>query len=290
MCVLSRHSASKMDLQSQYEGIIQQLQQNYTSEQLSQLRKLAINQGVPHKLRSLCWKLFLQLPEIDVDQYVQLVHRGPCEFADKIQKDTHRTFTNNLLFTEQVNESSLIRVLNATIWFRECRYVQGMNVIAGVLLYVLDEPEAFFALQSVINRTSSYLKPGIAGTSNGCKIVDKLLFRLDPELSNKFKQQKLSANLFAFPEIMTFQASKPPLDKVLRYWDAFLGGGFGLNILVVVFALIRNRELLLLTENVNETLKMEEEHVDVEGLFEVLKEKCKDLTEDEIEEIEKHFA
>ena len=86
----------------------------------------------------------MQAPQIDVPAYYKLVELGPSKFADKIQKDTSRTFTSNVLFQEIVSEASLIRILNAVVQNSGVSYMQGMNALLGPLLYVMSEPEAYF--------------------------------------------------------------------------------------------------------------------------------------------------
>lgn len=57
---------------------------------------------------------------------------------------------------------------------------------------------------------------------------------LDPELFEHLKSKGLSAELYAFPSIMTFSAGTPPLEEALRLWDFLLAFGIHLNILCVV--------------------------------------------------------
>lgn len=51
---------------------------------MNELRKMSIVFGVPENLRSLCWKLFLQLKTVDVNKYLELLKQGPCKDAQKI--------------------------------------------------------------------------------------------------------------------------------------------------------------------------------------------------------------
>lgn len=48
------------------------------------------------------------------------------------------------------------------------------------------------------------------------------------------KSKGLSAELYAFPSIMTFSAGVPPLQEALRLWDFLLAFGMHLNVLCVV--------------------------------------------------------
>ena len=133
------------DLEQEYEQAVQRLQKDVSTQNIARLRALSIKKGIPTKqLRSRCWKIFLQAPQIDVPAYYKLVELGPSKFADKIQKDTSRTFTSNVLFQEIVSEASLIRILNAVVQNSSISYMQGMNALLGPLLFVMSEPEAYF--------------------------------------------------------------------------------------------------------------------------------------------------
>ncbi len=58
-----------------------------------------------------------------------------------------------------------------------------MDIIAGVLLYVLPELDAYFALQAVLTRLVPLHFVGCSkGALLACNLVDECLICLDPEL------------------------------------------------------------------------------------------------------------
>lgn len=66
------------------------------------------------------------------------------------------------------------------------------------------------------------------------QLVDLCLKAVDSELYNHLLASNLTAELYAFPSLLTFSASTPPLREVLELWDFLLAWGVGLNVLCVV--------------------------------------------------------
>jgi cell cycle arrest protein BUB2 len=79
----------------------------------------------------------------------------------------------------------------------------------------------------------------------GIKLVDRCLAQLDPILHRHLLAHELTAELYAFPSLLTFSASTPPLKEVIELWDFLLAFGAGLNVLCVVAQLWVMREDLL---------------------------------------------
>lgn len=152
-----------------------------------------------------------------------------------------------------------------------CYPPQGMNVLAAPFLYVLPtQLEAFACFSSFIEKQAPrYVRPTLEGvhaglhaspfpfpypsptsfpklTSPGFKqLVDLCLKALDPPLHAHLLSFNLSAELYAFPSLLTFCASTPPLKEVLELWDFLLAWGVGLNVLCVVAQLWLIRDSLL---------------------------------------------
>lgn len=67
-----------------------------------------------------------------------------------------------------------------------------------------------------------------------CQLLDICLEHLKPVLSDALREKGLSAQVYAFPSVLTFSACTPPLSEVLRIWDVLLAYGVHLNILCIV--------------------------------------------------------
>ncbi|KAK4332848.1 Mitotic check point protein BUB2 [Rhodotorula toruloides] len=242
------------------------------STRLSQLRKLILLEGLPHgedgvEVRPLVWKLLLQLhklpagssgdlhPLLDCDVYQDLISRDPSPMFSKIRNDTFRTLATDKEFLEKVGEEKLVRCLEAFVWRQldnaehvehdasnpQVPYVQGQNVLAAPFLYVLpSQLEAFACFTTFIEKqVPRYVQPTLVG------LVDLCLEAIDPVLFKHLLSFNLSAEIYAFPSILTFCAATPPLREVLELWDFLLAWGVGLNVLCVVAQLYVMRDDLM---------------------------------------------
>ncbi|RUS21432.1 rab-GTPase-TBC domain-containing protein [Endogone sp. FLAS-F59071] len=218
------------------------------------------------RLRSQTWKMLLGVYHVSFTEYACLVKKGRSEVYDKVHDDTFRTLATDREFSTKVYEDSLIRVLNAFVWkekeptkkihasmqhFAELparpsgknslqfTYVQGMNVLAAPFLYTMPEVEAFFTFSTMIRYCCPlYVQPLLQGVHCGVKLLDMCLQAADPELFGYLRGKNLTAELYAFPSILTLSACTPPLDQILQLWDFLFAFGVHLNVLCIVARLM----------------------------------------------------
>jgi cell cycle arrest protein BUB2 len=126
-------------------------------------------------------------------------------------------------------------------------YVQGMNVLAAPFLYAArSEAEAFVAFYSLLTRECpGYIRGAMDGVHRGLALVDKVLAIVDPKLSMYLTAKGLSAEIYAFPSVLTLCACTPPLPEVLRLWDFLFAYGPHLNIVCIVAQLTIMRSQIL---------------------------------------------
>ncbi|KAJ3272697.1 hypothetical protein HDV01_005333 [Terramyces sp. JEL0728] len=221
---------------------------------LKQLRLLILKHGIPTQLRASVWKILLGIYKIDALEYINLVYKGPSLYSEKIENDTFRTFSTDKSFTDQVSLAMLTRILNAFVWKLEehksrfmnlsFTYVQGMNVLLAPFIYVMPELDAFYTFSIFIQHTCPlYVQPALEGVHLGVKMFDKLLYELDPELSNQLSAYP--STVYSFPWVMTFGACWKPLTEVLKLWDFYLAYGIHLNILAIIVILQQQKRELL---------------------------------------------
>ncbi|KAI5815410.1 rab-GTPase-TBC domain-containing protein [Pyronema omphalodes] len=228
------------------------------TEALQDLRYLILDKGVAadadgnSALRIYIWSILLGVRPMRSDDYIELVRRGASSSYSKIRNDTFRTLATDPLFRRRVSESSIIRLLNAFQWKmkdsgEDAQYVQGMNVIAAPFLYAArSEVEAFSLFAVFIQRECpGYVRPTMEGVHCGLKLVDQVLQNVDHKLYSHLKAKLLTAELYAFPSVLTLSACTPPLPEVLKLWDFLLAYGAHLNILCVVAQLLLMRDELL---------------------------------------------
>ena len=76
----------------------------------------------------------------------------PSRVEFGIEKDLDRTFPGHPLLESERGQAALRRILHATsVHNPDSGYCQGMNFIAGVLSFVLDEEEAFWVFDIILN-------------------------------------------------------------------------------------------------------------------------------------------
>ncbi|KAJ5086133.1 hypothetical protein N7532_010904 [Penicillium argentinense] len=228
------------------------------------------------------WLVLLNIPPVPTDDYLTLVHRGGSPAYTKIRNDTFRTLATDPLFKRRVTEASLIRLLNAVAWKlhdskvkprsrptssrrREMEllvdtppsiaeepsadsaiYVQGMNVLCAPFLYAARSEVEAFALfhYFVTQECPGYIRGAMDGVHKGLRLVDRCLEIVEPKLAAYLVSRNLSAELYAFPSVLTLCACTPPLPEVLHLWDFLFAYGPHLNILCIVAQLVRIRDAI----------------------------------------------
>ncbi|GAB1310062.1 CDC16 protein [Madurella fahalii] len=136
-------------------------------------------------------------------------------------------------------------------------YVQGMNVLAAPFLYAArSEAEAFVAFHQLLTKElPGYIRGAMDGVHKGLALVDKVLAIVDPKLSLYLLSKNLSAEIYAFPSVLTLCACTPPLPEVLRLWDFLFAYGPHLNILCIVAQLVMIRTKIMDSPSPNKLLR-----------------------------------
>lgn len=120
-------------------------------------------------------------------------------------------------------------------------------MLAAPFLYAArSEAEAFIAFHRLLTKECpGYIRGAMDGVHRGLALVDKVLAIVDPKLHLYLVSKGLSAEIYAFPSVLTLCACTPPLPEVLRLWDFLFAYGPHLNILCIVAQLIMMRTELL---------------------------------------------
>ncbi|EJF66071.1 bub2 protein [Dichomitus squalens] len=249
------HSFSK--ILTQYKSATKSRSASDMEEATKKIRRLILVDGIPSSvdptLRPRIWKVLLRVRDVSADAFLEYVGRGPCDVREKIRNDTFRTLATDRGFKERVSEDMLVRLLDAFVWRNHDRqesdqlgftYVQGMNVLAAPFLYTMpSELEAFYCFAKFIEESCPlYVQPTLEGVHCGLKLLDRCLKIVDPELYAFLRSKNLSAEIYAFPSVLTLCACTPPLDQVLQLWDFLLAFGVHLNVLCVIAQLLLMRD------------------------------------------------
>ncbi|KAF8331914.1 TBC-domain-containing protein [Cantharellus anzutake] len=276
--------------------------QEEIDESLRKLRKLILVNGIPSDtdpaLRPRIWKLLLRVNDLSADAYLRYVAQGPCYVREKIRNDTFRTLATDHSFKERVGEDMLVRLLDAFVWRNHdlgeigrpgFTYVQGMNVLAAPFLYTMpSEIEAFYCFAAFIeNNCPMYVQPTLEGVHRGLKILDRCLKILDPELFAHLRSKNLSAEIYAFPSVLTLCACTPPLQQVLQLWDFLLAFGVHLNVLCVIAQLLLIREQVIASKSPMKLLRTFPD-LDAQAVIGIAVTLVRDLPQELYNELTKH--
>ncbi|KAI0843024.1 TBC-domain-containing protein [Hypoxylon sp. FL0890] len=182
---------------------------------------------------------------------------APTDSASSSRSDVSQTDTSSPSAKNRARALTLTTECSDATTSEPGTYVQGMNVLAAPFLYAArSEVEAFSAFYTLLTKECpGYIRGAMDGVHRGLALVDKVLSIVDPKLSFHLQSKGLSAEIYAFPSVLTLCACTPPLPEVLKHWDFLFAYGPHLNILCIVAQLIMMRNELLLSINPNKLLR-----------------------------------
>ena len=128
-------------------------------------------------------------------------------------------------------------------------YYQGMNILLAPFLFVMPELDSFASFSCLIlKHCPRYATQNLDGAHDGCTLVDRCLATLDAAL-HKHITSKITAQIFAFPIVLTLLASLKPLREVLKVWDAIFAFGVHFHVVLYTVQLMLLRDRLLQEHN-----------------------------------------
>lgn len=235
-------------------------------------------EGIPQQFRRRIWLLLathqLNSQHINWPRLAQTLF-APCSthtseveerLGRQIEKDLHRTGSGAIVTTE-ANRTALKRVLTAyTRWNRRVGYCQGFNILASVILNVmeLDEEAALKVMIFLIDYVlpESYFARNLQALSVDVAVFGDLLALRQPMLASHLQKLQRDAafealnftssaatrpsfeppltDLFAIQWFVTLFSTCLPMNTVLRIWDAILleGSEVGLRAGLVVMEIL----------------------------------------------------
>nr|CDS30201.1 TBC1 domain family 0 [Hymenolepis microstoma] len=258
------------------------------------MRSMArLPEGIPNQFRRKIW-LILATHQIDSQhinwpRLVQTVFaprslaQGASEAEERlgrqIEKDLHRTGFCSFFGQSKADRDALKRVLTAYArWNRRVGYCQGFNILASVILTVMDRdeedalkvmiclvdyilPESYFArnLQALSVDVTvfwdllTFCQPNLAAHLQKLQkeaAIESMNYGSDADTSRKPKSEfgPPLTDLYAIQWFITLFSTTLPMSTVLRIWDAvFLEGSeVGLRAGLVVMEIL-SEDLMQLT-------------------------------------------
>jgi len=202
-------------------------------------------------MRGRVWKVLLGINGVKQSEYIGLIKKKECRSYGKIRGDTERLWATDSLFKQRVREDRLVRVLNSFSHKFNKPYVQGMDVLAGGMLFVMPEIDAFAGMSRLVNECFPlYWLTGethdLVGAYAGAILVKDVLSEVDQEVYRMLSG--LPPLLYAFATVTSLSGIAPPFEELLRLWDFVFSFGVHVNVLCVAAQIILQRSKILTTK------------------------------------------
>ena len=110
----------------------------------------------------------------------------------------------------------------------EVGYCQGMAFVAAVMLMVMDEEDAFWALVAVMENQKyleGYYSQNLARVQVDADVFSKLVVETEPELGAHLEQLGIHPLMYVTPWFMCVFTSLPCWDAVMNVWDLLVFKG-----------------------------------------------------------------
>jgi hypothetical protein len=227
--------------------------QKMVEKHLDALERLVVNGGIPAAFRPALWwelsgahaKSALHPP----GYYASLTQLTAVhESSYAIAKDIERTFPGHPQFESRTGVLALKRLLLAfSLHNPEIGYCQSINFLAGFLLLLLSEEQAFWVLDCLINEIlpPDYYTRKLLGVHIDQRVISHLVGELLPDVSKAYEDAGLVLHLVTAEWFMCCLCTSVPAHTAFRIWDCiFLFGSECLfRVVLSLFHLNRNKIL-----------------------------------------------
>ena len=237
---MSSNEDKKIDFKpSQNPELTHQIQCSCELDRLSFLER-GYQQLMPKYSFSSCWKVQEWLSHSPPPRTSQDIFENLCKSAletkqftesiRQIELDLHRTYPDEAYFADNSpGYVSLRRVLMAfSKYDSNLGYVQGMNFIAGALLWHASEVDTFWlfvALMEDYELRESYL-PSLPGLSKHCQIIQLFILEFLPRLHRQFAEHRINCEMYAAEWCFTLFGSVIPVREMINVLNGFFTEGW----------------------------------------------------------------
>lgn len=224
---------------------------SFSSRSTLRARKL-VPRGIPRVLRGRAWLLLAQdrmkrregvFPELQAVAEQHIANPGSKPYSNLIEQDLERSFPPNRPFTGA--GGTTLRDLRIVLYAfaQYCPsigYTEGMCLVAGLLLMHMPTEDAFWMLDTVINRygITHYYSNGSQQVRLDSTVVDDLMRMHAPEVYARLHQLQIGPLVYMTSWIMPMFVRILPWPTLLRVWDSFLCYGH-VFLLRTVLAIVR---------------------------------------------------
>ena len=195
--------------------------------------------GPPESFRWASWLVSLEVPEHRTDEqfYSLLSQKAQTMIETQIEKDLHRTLTDDNLFSNEISRRQLFNVLKAfAVNDNRVAYCQGMNCIAGFILVVSEynEIDAFYLMLALFSYSSGennslgirgFYLPEFPLLQLYLYQFDYIFYKKMPILKKHFENLGIPNEAWVSKWFQTLYTICLPLDVVKRLWDCLFATG-----------------------------------------------------------------
>ncbi|KAI9085817.1 hypothetical protein K1719_032231 [Acacia pycnantha] len=220
------------------------LEHNDSPEFHSQLKELEtlVQGGVPKDLRGEVWQAFVGVKTRRVESYYEDLLAQESDSSERkeqddssgalgkwrkqIEKDISRTFPGHPALDEN-GRNSLRRLLIAYARHNpSVGYCQAMNFFAGLLLLLMPEENAFWALVGIIDDYfEGYYTEEMVESQVDQLVFEELMRERFPKLVNHLDYLGVQVAWITGPWFLSIFVNMIPWESVLRVWDVLLFEG-----------------------------------------------------------------
>uniref|UniRef100_A0A8C4WUC8 Rab-GAP TBC domain-containing protein n=1 Tax=Eptatretus burgeri TaxID=7764 RepID=A0A8C4WUC8_EPTBU len=187
--------------------------------------------GIPLLFRGKVWASLLDVEKqrkTHNNTYQVVQGRSHSTELNQIDLDVNRTFRNHIMFRQRYSskQQELLHVLLAySMHNPDVGYCQGMNQIAGLLLMFLEEEDAFWALDRLMegkHLMHGFFIPGFPKLMRFQDHHDHILQKLLPKLKKHMDAQGMSSTLYTTKWFLQCFMDRTPFSLTLRLWDVYI--------------------------------------------------------------------
>ncbi|XP_005107894.1 growth hormone-regulated TBC protein 1 [Aplysia californica] len=229
---------------------------------LSKSRKLKrfCRKGVPGDLRPEVWfqvSLASRRVAAEPDRFRTLKNMttDPA-VSETIMLDIHRTFPENVYFSELGDPNSLRKPLQnvleaVSLSNPHIGYCQGMNFVAGLLLLIVKSEEKAFWLMDTLIQTvlPDYYAPDMIAVQAEQQLLGEIVRWKLPVLHAHLEGLGVQWSLVGMKWFICLFADVMPVETVLRIWDCLFLEGSKILLRVALTLITVNKDRLLQCTN-----------------------------------------
>ncbi|KAJ5079964.1 tbc1 domain family member whacked [Anaeramoeba ignava] len=211
--------------------------------------KRRIRKGIPDSFRGEAWMKISQSEILrdrmrkkeGADFYLKLLEEENEEANAIIERDLNRTFPKHENYRVGSEQKRLSRILRAwSVYNKTVGYCQGMAFVAALLLFYLEEEDAFWTFVVLMEQyhMSRLYSIGFPLFQQQLYQWDKLFEKLDKKVFLHFQEQSVMSQMYGSRWFLTIFANTFSFPIVLRIFDIFLHEGIEF-VFHVAFAIIK---------------------------------------------------